>query len=72
MTDLFKQMILIQTQYCKDRNIKLSEEAEKVYNEASDEQKCEAQISLIEAQFTLDSLKIDNRLKFNEMEGEKL
>ena len=72
MTDLFKQMILIQTQYCKDRNIKLSEEAEKVYNEASDEQKCEAQISLIEAQFTLDSLGVENRLKFNEMEGEKL
>ena len=72
MTDLFKQMILIQTQYCKDRNIKLSEEAEKVYNEASDEQKCEAEISLIEAQFTLDSLGVENRLKFNEMEGEKL
>ena len=71
MTDLFKQMILIQTQYCKDRNIKLSEEAEKVYNEASDEQKCEAQISLMVAQFTLDSLKVDNRLKFNEMESEK-
>ena len=71
MTDLFKQMFLIQTQYCKDRNIKLSEEAEKVYNEASNEQKCEAQISLIEAQFTLDSLKVDNRLKFNEMESEK-
>ena len=71
MTDLFKQCLLVQAQYCKDRNIKLSEEAEKVYNEASNEQKCEAQISLIEAQFTLDSLKIDNRLKFNEMESEK-
>lgn len=56
MIDLLDKILIQQATYCKEKNIKLNGKLEQKLAQASDEDKAEAEIALVEAEYILDDV----------------